>query len=367
MRIAFDYQTFLLQEYGGISRYFCSLAQNLQKAADVKIIAPLHINSYLSNLPPQLVSGRRICQIPKTGRLLRAANNLLYTPSVNRFRPDVIHETYYSSNTYAQSSALRVVTVYDMIHERFSYLFQAKDYCTKAKRIAVNRADHVICISEHTRNDLLELFNVAENKISVIHLGYDSMAEKSNTDHNAPKLVGGRPYILYVGFRGGHKNFKGMMKAFASSSMLRNNFYVVCFGGGVFKNNEIRQFQELGLNLDKIVQIGGGDEKLASYYRGATAFIYPSLYEGFGIPPLEAMSSNCPVICSNTSSVPEVVNDAGEYFDPNNVDSIRYAMELVLDSSERRSDLIAKGRVRCGIFSWSRTASETLVAYKQLL
>ena len=115
-----------------------------------------------------------------------------------------------------------------------------------------------------------------------------------------------------------------------------------------------------------VIHLGGGDDRLATLYRGASAFIYPSKYEGFGIPPLEAMHLECPVICSMTSSIPEVVGEAGEYFDPDDAESIRHAIERVLQSSDRRSELIALGRSRCNLFSWERCARETLDVYKRL-
>jgi glycosyltransferase involved in cell wall biosynthesis len=113
--------------------------------------------------------------------------------------------------------------------------------------------------------------------------------------------------------------------------------------------------------------MNGNDRKLASFYSGAALFVYPSLYEGFGIPPLEAMSMDCPVVCSNNSSIPEVVGDAAEYFDPNDTESIRKAMELVLNSTARQAELINKGQIRCTQFSWERCAEETLAIYRNLI
>ena len=111
----------------------------------------------------------------------------------------------------------------------------------------------------------------------------------------------------------------------------------------------------------------GGDDLLASIYRKAGALIYPSLYEGFGLPPLEAMAAGCPVICSNTSSLPEVVSDAGEYFDPLSQESMMEAMEAVLCSPKRRDDLIAKGYLQASKFSWKKCAQETITEYQKLL
>ena len=123
----------------------------------------------------------------------------------------------------------------------------------------------------------------------------------------------------------------------------------------------------LGLALEQVMHVGGSDERLAAMYKGAAALVYPSKYEGFGIPPLEAMSLDCPVICSNTSSIPEVVGEAGEYFDPFDQDSIRAAIERVLQSPARRQQLVVLGRSRCKLFSWERCAEQTAAVYRRLV
>jgi len=230
------------------------------------------------------------------------------------------------------------------------------------KRIATQRADHVICISECTRKDLLEFFYLPEDKVSVVYLGFDRLNPVISTVDFKNK-----PYLLYVGQRRGYKNFEGFLRAYASSAWLRNNFDVVCFGGGIFSREETKLFEEFRLSGDQLIQVNGSDSKLANFYRDAALFVYPSLYEGFGIPPLEAMSLDCPVACSNSSSIPEVVGDAGEYFDPNDTESMRTAMERVLNSTSRRAELIERGRLRCTHFSWARCAEETLAVYRSLM
>jgi glycosyltransferase involved in cell wall biosynthesis len=121
------------------------------------------------------------------------------------------------------------------------------------------------------------------------------------------------------------------------------------------------------MDSSQVMQFGGSDQMLAGLYEHASAFIYPSLYEGFGIPPLEAMSYGCPVVCSKTSSIPEVVGDAGEYFDPADIESMRVAIERVVTSDSHRKLLIAKGRARLKYFSWDRCAAETLDLYMKLV
>lgn len=364
MRIAFDQQVFTWQEYGGISRYICSLATHLSEipGVEAKIFAPLHVNAYLLGLPPKIRNGIKVKTLPKTARLRINASRLIAMPLMHAFRPDIIHETYYSDWAYAPKRARRVITAYDMIHERFSDMFLQKDPITNWKKKAFARTDHVICISESTRRDLLKLFDVPAEKVSVVYLGFDafdSEAEQSNKPQNSP-------YILYVGQRGGYKNFDDFIRAYTSSEWLRNNFRIFCFGGGAFTSVEKEMLTINGVNEANIQQIGGDDSVLASCYRNAAVFVYPSLYEGFGIPPLEAMSVGCPVVCSNTSSIPEVVGTAGEYFEPTSIDSIRSTIERVLQSSERQADLTAKGFERCKLFTWEKCAAETLTVYRSL-
>lgn len=364
MKIAFDSQIFTMQEYGGISRYICSLAQQLNTHQDVeaKIFAPLHINAYADSLPSSLAYGVKVPRIRNTGRIVHAASQLLSRVAISRFKPQIVHETYFSSLSSTPKNARCVITVHDMIHERFSSAFPSNDPTTEWKRKSIKRADHVICVSENTKQDLLEFIDISPEKISVVHHGLNQL-----TVSTVEKIAVTSPYLLYVGDRFGYKNFDGLLRAFASSSWLRNNLRIVCFGGGRLQINELALMKSLGLTLQQVEQVGGSDEQLAAFYKHAAAFIYPSLYEGFGIPPLEAMSLNCPVICSDASSIPEVVGDAAEYFDPKGIDSITVAIEGVLQSNEKRNNIIAKGVERCEKFTWSRCANETLAVYKSLV
>jgi len=363
MKIAFDSQIFTLQEYGGISRYICSLATHLAdiKKIETNIIAPFYINAYLEKLPKEIVSGIKIPKIPKTGRIVHLSSLWLARRAISKLAPQIVHETYFTEHSVAPKGVRTVVTVYDMIHELFPAAFSKQDKTSVQKRIATQRADHVICISESTRKDLLELFDLPEDKVSVVYLGFDNLIPEISETHKI------KPYLLYVGQRGGYKNFDGFLRAYASSLWLRDNFDVLCFGGGAFSSDEKKLFDDLKLANNQLIQTNGSDSKLASFYRDAALFVYPSLYEGFGIPPLEAMSLDCPVACSHNSSIPEVVGNAAEYFDPQDVDSMRVAMERVLSSTARRTELIDAGQLRCSQFSWTRCAEETLAVYRNLM
>lgn len=361
MRIIYDYQIFSLQEYGGISRYVYELAlKMLNNQQDVNIISPIYINQYLKNFRKSNLTGFFIKHIPKTGLVIQAINAVLFFVYVRIIKPDVVHETYYYSVLLAPKRTKVILTVYDMIHEKFSDCFLASDRTSKCKLFAVKRADHIICISEQTKRDLIELFSVPANKISVVYLGF--------TLSQSIKMVGNinsRPFLFYVGLRSGYKNFNALLHAYAESVLLKQEYDLICFGGGQFSTEEYALFNELGLL--NVKQVSGDDELLACYYQSATLFIYPSLYEGFGIPPLEAMNFNCPVVCSNVSSIPEVVGDAALLFDPYEVSDIKSAIEQVVLDEDLRLSLIARGQARLQCFSWERCAEETLAVYRQVL
>jgi len=366
MRLAFDYQAFHLQSYGGVSRYFARLAQGLLDGDNkVGIFAPVHRNSYLGDLPRGVVHGRHVPQYPaRTARLLGAYNRLHARLSMARWEPDLVHETYYSPAP-AICAKPTVVTVFDMIHELYPNDFLACDNTTRHKRAAVERADHVICISESTRNDLVHLFGIPERKVSVVLLGFDpSMSGQPGPAYRTPS---GRPFILYVGQRRGYKNFDGLVQAMGGSARLRHDFDLVAFGGGAFTPIELSGIAATGLSADHVVQIGGDDNFLGSLYRAARVFVYPSLYEGFGIPPLEAMAHDCPVICSNTSSLPEVVGEAAELFTPSDDDALRGAIERVAYSDDAIARLSMLGHERVRRFSWQKCAADTLHIYQDMI
>jgi glycosyltransferase involved in cell wall biosynthesis len=231
------------------------------------------------------------------------------------------------------------------------------------KKKTFERVDQIISISNSTKNDLIELFDIDESKITVVHHGVDLMAFQQPI---MEETRGDMPYILYVGSRRGYKNFEGLLKACATSNVIKNKIKIVAFGGSPFSSQEILKIYELGFNKGSVQQVEGSDNLLVSLYSNALAFVYPSLYEGFGLPPLEAMAAKCPVVVSNTSSMPEVVNQAGVYFDPRNIDEIRSAIELVVQDEVLRLKLIELGLKNIELFTWEKCAKDTLSLYSKL-
>jgi glycosyltransferase involved in cell wall biosynthesis len=364
MQIAFDYQIFCLQAYGGISRYFTRLAQELHcLRQEVRIFAPLHQNSYLLSIEENMVDGRYIYRYPpKTTRFYLAYNFSISNYKINRWAPDVLHQTYYSRLFSGPKKVKSVITVYDMIHELYPDQFPIWDNTINIKKKAIQRADQIICISENTKNDLMHFYRIPEKKVSVVHLGFDeiypaSIAKVFSTNNE-------RPYLLYVGNRAGYKNFSGFLRAVALSKRLIKDFDVFAFGGGKFTNDEKTLISELGFRSQQVTQYSGDDLNLQYCYQTARAFVYPSLYEGFGMPPLEAMARGCPVISSNTSSMPEVIGFAAEFFNPNSIEEMGYAIEKVVYSDEAIDSLKIAGKNRLKHFSWEKCAKDTLKIYQ---
>ncbi len=367
MKIAFDHQIFTLQAHGGVSRYFTRLVQCLlDLGKQIGVFAPLYQNSYLPAVPKEIVHGRHIQRYPpKMAGLFLKYNEVKSHAQIDRWKPEIVHETYYSRVGAAPLGCPVVITVYDMIHDLFPNDFLSRDNTAIIKRIAVDRADHVICISENTKMDLMRLYGTPASKLSVVHLGFDQFAQRA-VKQQLTTIVD-RPFLLYVGERGGYKNFIGFLRAVASSKRLLSDFDIVAFGGSKFSAKELNEISSLGFRENQIRHQSGSDDVLGRFYSSAKAFVYPSLYEGFGIPPLEAMAHQCPVVSSNSSSMQEVIGKAGEFFDPADTYDMRRAIEDVVYSVSRTNQLRGFGEERLTNFSWDKCARETFDIYRSLI
>ena len=361
MDILYTYDIFSLQRYGGISRYYFELIKHISpNMADVKVIAGLYINEYIKTLPE--VKGIKVPQIKFSNYIRLKISGLLQEVILKTtHRQTILHQTYYYQPIIKWKGKV-VLTVYDMISEIYSQKCPDGDNISLLKRDWCERSDKIIAISHSTKNDLVRLFGISPEKIVVIHLASFLGGNQSLLSVKPFS----EPYLLFVGKRKYYKNFEGLIQAFAASETLKRSFHIVCFGGEALSNIEKVRLKELGIE-SRVHQVGGGDDVLCNYYRNALAFVCPSLYEGFGIPILEAMEFSCPVICSNTSSIPEVAGDAAVYFDPSDTASIQHTLEATLFDQNLLDDLRKRGLKRQSEFSWDRCAKETLAVYYSLL
>lgn len=360
LSVLLDGQIFWMQKRGGISRYFYEIANEMTRinGAHIDLFKGISISEIMfdnKNLDGERYS-YPLNEIMLYDYPIRTKCNrqLLHYFCELSDKYDIYHPTYYE-NMHISCYKRKVVTVHDMIHERFAL---DKD-TIHLKRQMVEGADGIIAVSENTKKDLIEILGVKEERIQVIYHG-----NSLNMEVGKDRLIN-EPYILYVGNRDKYKNFAILAQAYSKSS-INNEVKLVCFGGGDFTDEEKDMFVTLNIS-DKVRICFGDDTRLANVYAYAELFIYPSLYEGFGIPLLEAMHYKTPIIASNVSSIPEVGKDAVEYFDPNSEEELRYKLESLLYDEKRKITLIEKGLLREKDFSWKKTAGETYSFYKRIL
>ncbi len=364
MNVLYDYQAFGSQRAGGVSRYFVELMKAWQNDDGVQadLVAPLSVNRHLREARQQGLRsaiGVNVRECWGPSRVLSLANRVCFGMGTCVRSWEIYHPTYYNALWPSPRSKKRVVTVFDMTHERFPSLFSPNDPTTTRKRLMVASADGIICISESTRRDLIELMGTPEAKIKVIHLATWIGSVR------ATSLSFARPYWLFVGARGGYKDFGVLLDAMAQSEMLKSTS-VICYGGGPFTRDEQGELARRGLE-GRFHAMSGTDSLLRSVYENAIALVYPSRYEGFGLPPLEAMTLGCPAIVADGSSLPEVVGGGGEIFPSGNADALSTIMERILVDESHRRSLKEAGFVQASRFSWSDTAARTRLFYDQML
>jgi glycosyltransferase involved in cell wall biosynthesis len=357
MHILYDGQIYFNQSAGGINRYFANLIGRLPKNFVPTLITCQSRDLNYPNHPNlKTYFYQRLGFRPR--RISYWLEKYYFRAIANFKRFDLFHPTYYSLLTRQDFDCYRfpiVLTVHDMIHE----IFYPDDPCIEEKRKAILAAQAIICVSENTKKDLLERYSLQEEKITLTYLASEIDASLSYGSEPVPSHL----YYLYVGSRASYKNFDGLLTAFSKVASV-NGEVRLCVIGSPFNQAEQQIISDLKLS-DRIEYYSNiSDRHLAKLYRCSVALVYPSLYEGFGIPPLEAMSCNTAVVASNTSSIPEVVGDAGLLFDPKAIKDLADILLYLLDNPVERDRLIAKGYQQVTAFSWDKTALQTLELYR---
>lgn len=355
MKILYDYQIFSIEKYGGISRYFCELMKSINNILPIVISNNYYLGK--TNLS-YLKFGTNNLFFKK---YLSFFNKLYTLNQIRNLKFDIYHPTYYNSYLFKKIKKPIVVTIHDMIHENFSDLVDSNDPTIKRKALMAKRATRIIAVSENTKKDIIQTYGISPKKIDVVYHG-DSFSD-INLDICVNYDIPER-YILYTGKRRGYKNFDNFILAVKKFVLNDSELFVVCAGGGSFNKYELELFKKLGL-LDRIVHKECSDQLLKILYSKSLFFIYPSMYEGFGIPLLEAMSSDTAILCSNTSCFPEVAGDCAIYFDPYSISDIQKKINYALNNKLTKYKELGKHRLL--FFTWEKTIENTQNTYKKAL
>jgi len=362
MRVLYDHQVFSLQDSGGISRYYFELARNLAQLEDCEPHFFLGIEQNVFGPPdvPGIQTSRLNLPWPWPASKSRYLANELISEFAFAFQGafDVYHPTLYREVLTARCAKM-VVTHHDCAYERYPNLFKNVERIKALRRRQFEKADVIICPSESTRRDLHEFYRVSEAKTQVVYHG----VSRPNGLAASNKLLIKKPFLLYVGSRASYKNFPAFLRAFAMSSVDKDFDLLVC-GGQPPTVTELGILRELSLT-EKVHFFGQVTEsQLGEAYEKAHLLVYPSLYEGFGFPPLEAMLAGCPVLVARSSCLPEICHDAAMYFDPEQQESfVQSLIASCWDESERETR-IKRGRSLASTYSWQNCAQQTLTIYR---
>ena len=365
MKVVYDHQIYVTANYGGIARYFFEVSKSLVANHGVEVVNTVRLSNNIFTgdpifnakkfFPGQSFKGKK--------RILRMVNEVVSKRKLKE-KFDVFHPTYnqtYFLNTIKNKPF--VITIHDLIQEKFKHQYPEFGEDTalfKNRKLLIAKCSKIIAVSENTRNDLVEFYNIPTSKIEVVYHG-----NSINEQNFYTGVLPFNNYILFVGRRKFYKNFQPFIEAIAPLILKEGDLSVVCAGGGEFNKNEHNLFRDLKI-AGRLTQVEITDELLSELYRKALFFVFPSLYEGFGIPILEAFGCSCPVVLSNTSSLPEIGGDAALYFDPYDKDDMMDKVKSLLYDEKLRDNLKEKGSARVKEFSWAQTAKGHFDVYRSL-
>ncbi len=369
MRIIYDHQAFSLQNTGGITRYFYEL---IERFGAMEGMEPVTLLGYSDTMWPMVEAARPNGRVVHWGgRVLAggmptyALNELLLNAvSLASGTFDIYHNTLYRFMPGVHARRY-VATHHDCVQERFPELFPDYRRIMRAKRRMFRQADLVFCVSESSRNDLEHFYGVERSRCQVVYNGITPLVRSgAGAKELADKVR--RPFLLYVGGRASYKNFGGLLSAFAEAG-LAGDYDLFVVGGGALSTGELRLIRENNLEGCVVAFPSARADLLAEAYANASLLVYPSFYEGFGFPPLEAMSVGTPALVAENPATLEVCGDAALFFDPTQPASFVAQLKVALTDETIRAEKIARGAKIVQRYRWDLTAEQVVLGYKSLL
>lgn len=361
MKILYDHQIFSHQRFGGVSRYFTNLINHADKNKNIETKLGL-VTSKNEYMPKSFdFISKRLGK--KLYKRIISINKKKSKRLLENYNYDVFHPTYYNPYflPFLKDKPF-VLTVHDMMPELFPEFYPSDFSDIVYKKLLVKKASKIIAVSNQTKNDLIKLLSVDEKKISVVHHCVNLKSKQiKNHNYKIPKN-----YLLYVGSRILYKNFTTFIKSIAPILIKHSDLKLVLAGGGEITESEKKLICKLNLKSNIVHFKNFDDHLLSLLYTNAKAFIFPSLYEGFGIPILESFSNHCPVLLSDTPVFKEIAEDNCLYFDPKSEESIRDKIQNILEDDKLRKKLIKKGLTRLSNFTPDKTFFNTLDVYKSI-
>ncbi len=377
MRVLFDHQAFSIQDFGGVSRCFSEVYKHLPDDVDAQLGLLESNNKYVQGWdginPKGYFYNHFICKKDFWGKghlflWIDRFRNLKYCPDCNKNfciellkqgEFDIFHPTYFDDYflPYLKGKPF-VLTIHDMIPERFEGL---DEWQKEKKAYLSKRAAHIITVSHHSKKDIINLLGIPEERITVVYHG----APEDYFVMKDPMF--GFPYIAYPGSRGFYKNFSLMLRYLRGFLKRHKGVYLVCTGPD-FSETEKQLISELDLK-ESIIHCFIEEKDLGSFYHHAVCLVYPSAYEGFGLPILEAFKAECPVLLNNASCFPEIAGDAAVYFRISDKSSnLEEMLETIWNySPQTRKELIERQNKRLCLFSWTKSAIQMAEVYRKVI
>jgi glycosyltransferase involved in cell wall biosynthesis len=372
MRIAFDIRK--LNDFG-IGTYIRNVIVNLaqlDRESNYFLIGREHDRGELSAFPANFFF------IADPTQESRYWNDIVLPYSLKKKGIELLHTPHYRSPRFL--SCKSIITIHDCVHILFPNYASSKAAYNRAKlatKRAIRKSSRILTVSEATRRDLMRLFGVPEEKISVVYNAIDERAVLADNQDEQKRVLERYqiqdPFLLYAGNIKPHKNIARTIEAFSvlKTELKENpswkNLKLVIIGDELSKHQILRR-TVIRSGVQHDVRFFGfvPYETLKVFYKSAQIFVFPSLYEGFGLAPLEAMANGTPVLTSNVSSLPEVLGEAALLVNPENVFEISKGLKHLLFDANLRSELVAKGLEQSRKYSWKKSAELVLRTYREV-